>query len=267
MKKLLLLLAIPMLFVGLSAQALAARTADLSVSISPPSGVHVYETGTYTATVQNKGTRTANGVVLAIVLPETNTSPTVHIMGALSGHSSECTQSGSVLTCSLGRIRKDKASSVSFDIAFPYSTAPLVIDLHATTTTTEGNPADNSLAFSATPLTYDVPVNAGVSAVNRHCSGTDLTSFFECELYPSSISAFDSVLLPGGDISVTSPTPPPGFSGQWTQTAPDALHIQFFDNNVLSADLQARGVGGGCFEGVMTFPNSQWIAVYEVCLQ
>ena len=256
--------AVPLLFVCFASTASAARAPDLNVSLSSPS-VHVYETGTYDVTVRNNGNRTANSVVLAIMLPETNNSPGTHVMGALSSYSGSCSQQDSVLVCSLGRIRKGKSKSVSFDMALPLSAAPIVFDFDASSNRTDGNPADNTLSWTASPSTYDTQVSGPMAMTQRHCTGQNLSSFYECELAPSSISGFQSILEDGGAITITAPAIPPGYTGQWTQTGADSINIQYCYNNALTGNLDAYGVGGGCFEGVMTFPNSAYVAVYEVC--
>ncbi len=256
-----LLAVIPALLI--SSNALAASVADLGVSVTPPSGTHVYENGTFTVTVENTGNRNASNVDLDIQLPETNTSPQVYIMGTLSGYSPSCTLSGSLLSCALGTINRNTSKSVTFTIALPYSSGPLVIDADASTTTAETNLANNHLSLTASPLTYDNAVSAPVNAVNRHCTGTGLTSFFECEKFPSSISSFTSTLEIDGTVTL----PDPDFYGLWTQTAADTLEIEYFDISGPAGTLVAKGVDGGCFEGPMTFPGSSYVAIYEVCFE
>lgn len=259
------LFALPLLALATGGSAEAAAAADLGVSISAPSGTHVYENGTYTVTVGNTGNRNASSVVLTIDLPETNTSPTVHVMGTLASVPAGCSQSGTRLTCNLGTVNKGTSKNVAFTIALPYSSAPLVFDLAATTTTADSNPANNDLSFVATPALYDVPVSAPRDAVNSHCTGTNLTSYFECQLYPSSISSFDSVLETDGSITIVGG--PPDTWGEWTQTGSDSLLIEYFDGAGLIGSLDARGVDGDCYEGPMSFPGSSYVAIYEVCLQ
>lgn len=250
-----------------SSPALAASRPDLVVSISPPSGEHVYETALYNFTVANIGNKNASNVVLTIQLPETNTSPTVHVMGTLGTYDSRCTRSAAVLTCALGTILKFTGSTtVGVNIALPYSSAPLVFDASATTTTLpENNLANNSDSEVANPLPYDTEVIPPIYAVNRHCTGTNLTSFFECELYPSSISSFDSVFETDGTITVVGG--PPDTYGEWTQVDTDNVLIEYFDTDGLIGTLNAFGVGGDCYEGPMNFPGSSYVAIYEVCLQ
>ena len=250
----------------LSSPALAANGANLGVSITPPSGVFVYESGSYSIRVDNTGNRNASNVALSIDLPETHTSPQVYIMGDLGSYSSSCTLSGNTLNCSLGTINKGTWKSVTFAIVFPYSTAPLVIDANATTTTNDTNPANNSLSYTATPLTTTYAVTAPDAMLNSHCTGTGLTSFYECTKFPSSISSFETVLETDGSITIIDG--PPGFTGEWTQTGADSLLIEYFEDGLLSASLDARSVDVDCYEGPMTFyPPSPYLAMYRVCRQ
>jgi hypothetical protein len=242
----------------------AFAAADLSVSVTPPAAQHVYQNGTFDVIVANIGNQNARNVSLSIDLPQTNTSPTVHIMGDLGAFDSRCSLSGQTLTCGLGTIRKNKSETVSFDIALPYSTAPLNIDVAASSSPADANPANNSLTHVASLLTYDVTMSLPEAVINRHCTGQGLTSFFECELYPSSITSHAITFNSGGSITFASA--PAGYTGTWSQPAPDRLLFQYYDNGNLVASFDGRGVSSGCFEGATTFPNSSYLAMYEVCL-
>jgi hypothetical protein len=248
-----------------SAPAYAAPVADLAVSISPPAGVHVYETGHYDVTVSNVGNKNASSVSLLIQLPETNTSPNVYILGTLGARDARCSVAGTSLSCSLGTIARNASTTVYFEIALPYSSAPLVIDAGASTTTQESNLSNNDAQHVAAPLTYGVTMSPPEAAINRHCTGQGLTSFFECELFPSSISSHETIFEAGG--SITFVDAPPTFTGTWTQVSADRLQFQYFDDGVLAASFDGRGVGGDCFEGPTTFPGSPYMSMYEVCLQ
>lgn len=248
-----------------SGPALAAPRANLAVSLTPPSGVHVYETGRYAVSVRNLGNRNAAGVSLHVALPATHTSPQVHVLGELGARDARCTLEGTSLRCALGTINKGAATLVSFDLALPYSSAPLVISALATTTTTpESDLSNNSARHVAAPLTWPTSVSGPAATHNRHCTGTGLTSFFECELYPSSISSHDIVLEAGHTITFVDP--PATLTGHWWQPSPDRLRFQYLDGAAIVAEFDGRGVGGGCFEGPTTFPGSSWVAIYEVCL-
>ncbi len=107
----------------------AFAAADLVPTISgPTTAVYVGQTGRYTVKVSNTGNaNTTNGSVV-IDLPETNTSPTVYVMGTVVAKSSVCSQSGTTLTCNIGGIRRGKNVSVYVDLQLPESADPLVID-------------------------------------------------------------------------------------------------------------------------------------------
>jgi hypothetical protein len=245
----------------LATPALAA--VDLAVSLSAPAGVHVYQTGTYTVNVRNLAGQTAAGVALEIQLPTTNTSPTVHVLGILGARSPSCTASGTKLLCSLGSVRKNQPRSVFFEIALPQSSAPLQIVARVTSNSPDPKQGNNVASHTAALLNYAVPLVAPVPVHNRHCTGQNLVSFYECTLYPSSISSHDIVLDPGGSISFVGA--PAGITGTWTQASSTRLSLRYYDGGALAASFEGFGVDGGCFEGITTFPGSPYVSPYEVC--
>ena len=250
----------------LSPTASAATRPDLRTTIAAPSSVFVYDSGAYVFTVANIGTKNATGVTLQIQLPQTHTSPTVHVMGVLGAFDPRCTRTGTVLNCTLGTIVKATSTTVTVNIALPYSSAPIVFNAVAPPVVGETNTANNNASLTADPLTYAVSVAPPESAINRHCTGTNLTSFYECELYPSSISSFNSVLELDGSVTISGA--PPGFGGDWSMPDPDHLVIDYYDTDGPAGTLDAYGVGANCFEGPMNFyPASPYVALYEVCLQ
>lgn len=243
----------------------ASANADLALSISPPAGVYVYGNSHYSLLVQNIGNKNASNVSLAIQLPQTHTSPQVYILGNLGSYDGRCVVSGTSLSCSLGTIIKNTSTSVAFDIVLPYSTAPIVISGSVTTTSAENTLANNNASHTANLLTYPLAVNPPRAAINSHCTGTGLTSYFECTLFPSSITAHNTVFEANGTISF--PGAPPGYTGTWTQPSANRLQFQYFDNGNLAATFDGYGVSGACYEGKTTFPNSSYMSMYQVCLQ
>ncbi|HQY60717.1 MAG: hypothetical protein IPF92_10805 [Myxococcales bacterium] len=241
--------------------ALAAPGADLSVGISAPVGVHVDETGRYTVTVANSGNRNASNVSVVIDLPKTHTSPQVFVMGQLGARDSRCTLSGTALTCALGTVGRGATKSVFFDIALPYSAAPIVFDADVTTSSSDTNAANDSAQHTATPLTYPVTVAAPATATIRHCTGQGLTSFHECERFPSSISSHTTTFNADTTLSVPGE---PSVSGSWSRPAADRLTFQYVDGGMPVATFEGYGVSGRCFEGVTTF-GGPYMAMYEVC--
>ncbi|MCB9681091.1 MAG: hypothetical protein H6733_06420 [Alphaproteobacteria bacterium] len=244
------------------APALAAP--DLVTSVQGPYGLHVYETGTYTVTVANAGRHTAQGVSVVIHLPQTATSPTVHLLGQLASVPGGCSLQGTDLVCSLGRLGKNRSASVQVDLMLPEaSTAPqLVAD--ASTTTYEPDLSDNVAVFTPTLLAYPVVLGGTRDATNDHCTGTGLTSYWECLLFPSSITSHDSTFEASGAISIPGA---PGFGGSWSQPTADTLVFTYTDPYsapVLS--FTGRGVGGDCWEGLVVFSTGSWVSQYRVCL-
>jgi hypothetical protein len=260
-----------------SSAAAAPSAPDLTTTIVPPTGTHVYEAGTYRVVVANVGTATAQGVSVAIQLPRTHTSPTVHLMGTLGSYSG-CTRSGTTLTCALGTLRRNREASASFVLALPLSAAPLEITATATTLTSEPIQGNNQATHTASLLAYDVPITAPRDAHVQHCTGQNLTSFFECVLYPSSLAWHELTLHPGGAVTFgDSDSGPvtPEFYGTWSQTPPDEtvqeLTLSYYDSTVSTtvpmAEFHGFGTEAGtCFEGVTTFPGSSYVSPYEVCL-
>lgn len=261
---------------GLAALALSASSAlagpvvskaDLTVNITAPAGIYVDQPGEYEVLVANTGTRDASTVALTIALPRTHTSPTVTVLGTLGSFDGRCTRSGTNLQCTLGTLRKGASTPVRFTIELPQSSAPLVVDATVTTTSAERtttNNVDSDTAFLLHPLTA---VTAGRTSHNEHCTGTGLTSFFECELYPSSISSHDVQYQSGGTLTFLNA--PSTYWGTWSQAGGgDRLVLEYYDGTTLQATFDGHAVGADCFEGVTTFhPASSYVAPYRVCLQ
>ena len=246
----------------LSTQALAG--ADLEPTISGPSSTDVYATGRYTVTVANVGNKNANGSSVVIQLPETNTSPTVHVMGDLGAYNAKCTQVGTTLDCDLGRIRKRKSKSVWFDIDLPESSDLLVIDA-TSDSASDGNSANDDDSYAPVLDNFAVVFTAPLAVLNEHCTGTDLTSFYECALYPSSITSHSTTLNANGTISFAGN--PAGYAGTWSaSTSGDYLEFQYTYNGDVVADFEGWGVDSTCWEGVTEFPqNTAYVSPYRVC--
>ncbi len=260
------LVALPLLLA--SAPASAAQLPNLGVAMTPPASIVVDTTGRYTIRVNNTGNRNSAATTLTIQFPITGTSPQVYIMGTLGARDGRCALSGTKLTCALGTIVKNGGfTDVFFDLALPYKTGPLVISASVTNTAGESNPANNALAYTAAPALFTTPIStaAPFDVRNDHCTGTGLTSFFECALFPSSIAGFDSTLEP--DHTVTIVGGPVGYGGTWSQDpAFQQLVVAFTDNGDPVGTIDARAVSGGCFQGPMTFtPPSTYTVLYRIC--
>lgn len=248
------------------ATAQAAPQHNLGVTITPPAGVHVYEFGTYQVQVANTGNRNATGVTLAIALPRTATSPQVYVMGELANVDPRCALSGQTLNCSLGQLnRNGGATTVSFDLKLPFSTGPLNFTMTANPIAGDSAPGNNTLPFTATPALYATAITGPVSLQHDHCTGSPtLTSFFECLLFPSSITGFAATY--NDDHTITIPGEP-DYTGVWSQTGGnDRLQMTISDLSGPVGSIDARGVDSGCFEGRMIFTgNPNYVAPYRIC--
>lgn len=261
MKLLTTLFAVPLLSTALVSIAEAAPNVDLRVSLTAPT-VHVYEMGTYSITVSNVGNRNATSVQLVIDLPRTQTTPQL-LFGELGARDGRCSYAAQRLTCNLSTIGRGAAATpVTFALRLPYSTAPLTISATASSSgqAPELSPANNTVAHTAQLALYPHAVSGG-AATTRVCSGRGLTSFFECEQFPSSLSEFDSVLETNNTITMDNGAT---IIGEW-QVAGDYLHVEYYDGpDTWVTDLAS--VGGDCFEGVLQFPGG-YVGVHELCLQ
>jgi uncharacterized repeat protein (TIGR01451 family) len=246
----------------------AFAAADLVPTISgPTTAVYVGQTGRYTVKVSNTGNaNTTNGSVV-IDLPETNTSPTVYVMGAVVAKSSVCSQSGTTLTCNIGGIRRGKNVSVFVDLQLPESADPLVIDARVSTTNSENSTANNSASHTANPLNYSVTaMGASANIHNSHCTGTGLAAYYECTLFPSSLSTHDVVFNSDGSISI--PAAGPDYSGQWTlNSSKDTLSFYYTELGIVVAEFEGQGISSTCWDGLTTFPGSTYVSPYRVCVQ
>lgn len=247
-----------------TAQAQAAP--DLVTTITPPSTVNVDAAGTWTVQVANTGNKNAANVSLVIQLPETNTSPTVYVMGNLSAWSSTCSKVGTTLTCNLGQINKFTSKSRTFTIALPWSADDIEVSATATTTTSETNTSNNSDLEIANVTYQAVSIPAPVTASVNHCTGTGLAAYYECRLFPSSISnhSQDFIEVGPGYGTLEFPLYGPEYAGEWEVNGTE-LYFSITELGIVIAEFLGDGVGGGCYEGLTTFVGSSYVSPYEVC--
>lgn len=244
----------------------AHAAADIEVEFTPPAGVEVYETGRYTVRIANTGDAQAKNVKAYIQLPETGTSPQVYLMGTLGALHRQCQAiSDTILECNFGRVKAGRAKTRWFELALPAVRGPIDFVVEARTTSNESSTANNALSQTVSPAAIATPVGAPRVAVNRHCTGQGLTAFFECTLFPSSISSHQITLEADGSITFANGAP--GYTGAWQQPWPEALYFTYSNNGQIAAAFSGVGVGGDCFEGLTVFPGSAYVAPYEVCLQ
>lgn len=250
----------------------AFAAADVRVTIPAPAATHVYDPVAYGIQVANIGNKTASAVAVDITLPRTHTSPGVHVMGQLSGIDPRCSQSGTHLLCSLGNLARNTSTTVAFQIALPEADEVLSISAVASSSSNENSLANNSAGNTPSLLHYDIPLTGGELMTAEHCTGTSLTSYYECTLFPSSISSFDFELVVGGTVEIDSE---PDFGGTWSQTPPGAqqsdpeyLALEFTYAGDVVAEFEGWGSNDApeCFEGMTTFPGSSYVSPYRVCL-
>ncbi len=244
----------------------AFAASDLTVTFTPPVAPAVYQNATYNLRVNNIGNQSAYNVTLTIALPTTGSSPTNTVLGILGTRTTGCNVSGTNIVCPLGTINKNKNKPVFFNIALPYSSAPIVFTATASTTSSENSYTNNSAprTVSLTFATTTVDTSSGSATVeNSHCTGTSITSWFICTLFPSSISNHTALYADDGTISF--PGQDPSMTGTWSQPDATTLVFDYFDNGDHVASFFGRGVPGDCFEGVTTFIGSSYKAGYEVC--
>ncbi len=249
---------------ALLAGPVAHAGADLVTILDLPASTEVYADDVYRVTVENNGNRHANNVQLVVQLPETNSSPSVYVMGEVTGLDSACYESGTQLVCDLGRIRKNNDATIEFDMWLPWSAGSLDFTATASSSTSEDAPADNTDSAAAAQTYVDLVIAGPAAATNRHCTGTGLEAFYTCTLFPSSISSHDIVFESTGDITIVGVGPE--YTGTWDQDSDDHLWFEYRENGSVVAEFEGNGVGGNCFEGLTTFPGSSWVAPYEVCL-
>ena len=212
----------------------ASAGASLDTTLTLPSSMDVYVADTLSVRVKNTGNRNATNVELISPLPETNTSPTVYVMGDLGSFSNKCVESGTERVCNLGRIKKNKSKTVTFDIALPWSFDTLDFVAIA-----EGsNTASDSDSDSACVIDEDTVISGANDITNQHCTGTGLVAYYECTLFPDSISSHTATLESDGTVSFASA---PGYGGTWGQDSDDSLSFEY------------------------TYGGS-YVAPYEVCL-
>lgn len=240
----------------------AARPkADLEVALTLPT-FDVDQAGTIDVDVDNIGNRKADNVWLTIVLPQTATSPTVHPMGVVSNLDSRCFDDHTLLKCNLGRLSGGAGTTVSFDMALPQSAADIDFFVSVATNSAESSTSNNTDDDTALVLYPDLIISGPVQITNQHCTGQGLSAFYECSLYPSSISSHQVTLDAGGTISGL----PSVYTGSWGQLTDDSLWFEYELMGQVRLSFEGNAVDGSCFEGLSTFPGSPYVAPYRVCL-
>lgn len=261
------LLSVSTLVAALAA-TLSARPAeaasDLAVSISQPAGVQVYQPARYTVRVTNLNGSTSNRATLTVQLPRTHTSPTVYVLGTVGAISPGCTRSGTTVRCDVPQLRRGARQDFYVDLTLPQNAGPLEITA-ALTVTGDSQSSNDRYTHVADLDNVSSPIatTSDRQVANQHCTGTGLTSYLECTLFPSSISSHATVFHPNGTISIPEA---PGYGGQWWQPFPDQLAFSYTDGSATVAQFVGASVGNGCFEGITSFPGSTYVSPYRVCV-
>ncbi len=242
----------------------AAPRADLQVQLTAPVSVQISTATTYTATVKNLGPATTNAS-LVIEFPLTNTSPTVAILGTVTESESACSIASNKITCSVSNLKKNKTATFSYSYTAPVSTKTLQMKAIASSSVTDSNTGNNTATVTPN-LTYPVRSITAATVDNSHCSGTNLTSYFECLLFPSSILSHETTLNADFTIGFTEP----GYTGTWSQNAAKTtLFFEYFDGSSKIAEFNGYAINGSnCFDGLTTFfPASPYVSPYRVCIR
>jgi len=241
----------------------ASSKADLEVSVlAPTSKPLVGDVAHYAVNVVNVGTSQADHVALDIQLPATHTSPDKFLMGDLANIDARCTRSGTKLSCQLGRIKRNSGTVVGFDLALPYTSAPLALKASASTASAELSLDNNQAGMSTALAYYQYSLSAEPIDITS-CTGATLTSFFECTVYPGATQTHNFQLEPNG--TVTPAGSRSSVLGSWSQPTPEDFLLEFGSPGNVSATFRGKGVDSGCFEGVTTFTSLQYFAPYRVC--
>ncbi len=250
--------------------ALAAPNADMRVQLQAPASVNISTATTYTVTVKNLGPNTAQNVRFTVEFPLTNTSPTVAILGTVSGfNTSKCSVVSHKLSCTVGQLKNNKSATLTYQYTAPVSTKTLTMKAVVTSDTADTVSGNNessvvpNLVYPARPLT-------SANMLNSHCTGTNLTSYFECLLFPSSIATHNTTFNIDNTISFTEP----GYTGTWSQNAAKtSLRFEYFEptgsGSTKVAEFNGWAINGAnCFDGMTNFfPTSTYVSPYRVCVQ
>lgn len=262
-----LVLSLAVIFVAIGAGNVTAygSTADLNVELRGQNNPYVYSPYQYRVKVRNNGTVNAQNVKVTVDFTLTDTSPTQHILGRLTYTDSRCQEVNNKLECDIGRVKAGKGKNVKFTFVFPVSTKTIEMTASATTDTPESSTSNN--ADTKTPnFRYISNSITSADVINYHCTGQNLTAFYECGLFPTSTTSHPTRLESNGTITFQVP----GYSGSWYQPTAKELHFNYVatNSNTVVAEFKGYAISPTCFEGLTTFPtNSNYVSPYRVCIQ
>ncbi len=266
----------------LSTLALSLFTAAVAFAAPPPApnlsvlpwignaGPVVESPYQYTTRVRNIGNQTAQNVVITVEFPLTNTSPTRYILGKLSSVSASsgtCSTAGNKITCNVGSLGNNQTKSVTFTFEQQVSTvAPFMKTTASTSSLNEQNANNNQLPLN---LNVSYPTNevTGGRYLVTSCTGTNLTSFYECEKSPGSTQTYEIDLNVGNTVSIPQDS---NYFGMWHQNTLLNRSLHFTVESGLGTEAIFNGFAssGTCFKGITTFPQSPTHnSAYRVCVQ
>lgn len=254
------------LIAAATASAAPPQPANLRVLLEAPTTAAVYSPYQYTVRVKNIGGQSAAGVVTTVNFPETDTSPTKYILGTLSGinaNGNTCQTVNRTLRCTMGSIGPNVEKTFTFNFALPVSTKVLEVKGTATTTTANEQNQANNWEARVPGLLYGSNTITSANVLITMCTGRNLSSFFECELFPSSQQSHIFTL--NSDMSVSAYGQA---VGTWDQPSPSQIHLYMVNGGtVIEHNGYARD--NTCFEGRTTFTPSPsgYMSQYKICVQ
>jgi len=253
-----------------TAFALPPQPPDIRVQITGPSTAVVGTPYQYTVNVRNIGGSRADGVVVYVDFPQTNTSPQVYILGTVSGFpTNSCQMVSRRLRCTAGNLNPNAQRNYSFNFTYPVTTKTLEIKATGSSTSMNEANSNNNMASVFPAIGYPTNQISSANVLVSLCTGTNLSSFFECEKFPSSIQYFTMTMNSGGTLSNF---PEPGYTGFWTQnqtTNQPFQQLQFtISDGYSGASFEGYASSTTCFDGITTFiPTSTYNSAYRVCVQ
>ena len=171
--------------------AYAAQNPNLRVTLQGPSTAAVYSPYQYTVTVKNIGNAPAANVKIAVDFPETDTSPNKYILGTLSGIQYRVLPGGHAEAAvheQYGQSRKQPAARLHIQLrASDLDQDPVGKSDRLDDDSQRGRSAEqfpNGNAGAVVWVDYHPGDRDGCADLDVH--GRGLTSFFECEIFPSS---------------------------------------------------------------------------------
>ncbi len=262
------LMSIVVLGMASAAHAAPPAIADLKVEINAPATVAISQATGYSVTVTNLGGQSSGAITARINFPQTNTSPQVFALGTVSVLDTRCSVINRGVTCNLAGLRRNASTTFQYNYTAPVSTKVLQMTASVSSSTTDPVASNNS-ASVVPNLVYPVRAISSSAITSRMCTGTLLTSFFECERFPSSISSFAATLNADQSIDFGQAD----YTGRWSQNANrTSLRMEFFQDSgsgpVKVSEFNGMAINGkNCFHGLTQhLSNSNYVSPYEVCL-